>query len=86
MVKVKLLGEMGEKFGTDWVSADNNMRDIFKLIEAQTEGFADYIKDLMEKDNVGLEIIHGDKLLIQMIMIKINIKQMKMIEQICFSL
>jgi len=65
MVKVKLLGEMGEKFGTDWVSADNNMRDIFKLIEAQCDGFADYIKDLMEKDNVGLELIHGDKLLIE---------------------
>ena len=43
MIQVKLMGEMGEKFGTDWVSADNNLRDIFKLIEAQTDGFAEYI-------------------------------------------
>jgi predicted phage tail protein len=65
MIQVKLMGEMGEKFGTDWVSADNNMRDILKLIEAQTEGFADYIRDLVEKDNVGIEIVHGKDLLIE---------------------
>ena len=65
MIQVKLMGEMGEKFGTDWVSADNNMRDILKLIEAQTEGFADYIRDLVEKDNVGIEILHGKDLLIE---------------------
>jgi predicted phage tail protein len=65
MVKVKLMGEMGEKFGTDWVSADNNMRDILKLIEAQTDGFAEYLKDLVEQDNVGLEIVHGDQLLVE---------------------
>ena len=65
MVKVKLMGELGEKFGTDWVSADNNMRDILKLIEAQCDGFAEYIADLVQKDNVGLEIVHGDSLLIE---------------------
>lgn len=65
MVKVKLMGELGEKFGTEWVSADDNMRDILKLIEAQCDGFAEYLKSLLEQDNVGLEIIHGDKLLIE---------------------
>ncbi len=65
MIQVKLMGEMGEKFGTDWVSADNNLRDIFKLIEAQTDGFAEYIGNLVEKDNVGLEVIHGKDLLIE---------------------
>ena len=57
MTHVKLMGELGEKFGTDWVSADNNMRDIFKLIEAQCEGFADEMMYMLEKDNIGLEII-----------------------------
>lgn len=65
MIQVKLMGEMGEKFGTDWVSADNNLRDIFKLIEAQTDGFAEYIGNLVEKDNVGLEVVHGKDLLIK---------------------
>ena len=32
------MGDLGEKFGTDWVSADNNMRDILKLIDAQCDG------------------------------------------------
>lgn len=65
MVKVKLLGEMGEKFGTDWVSADNNMRDILKLIDAQCDGFADEMMYMLEKDNIGLEVINGKDLLIE---------------------
>lgn len=65
MTHVKLMGDLGEKFGTDWVSADNNMRDIFKLIEAQCEGFAEEMARMLQKDNVGLEIIHGKDLLIE---------------------
>lgn len=65
MTHVKLMGELGEKFGTDWVSADNNMRDILKLIEAQCEGFADEMMYMLEKDNIGLEIVHGKDLLVE---------------------
>lgn len=59
------MGQLGEKFGTDWVSADNNMRDILKLIEAQCEGFADEMMYMLEKDNIGLEIVHGKDLLVE---------------------
>ena len=65
MTHVKLMGQLGEKFGTDWVSADNNMRDILKLIEAQCEGFADEMMYMLEKDNIGLEIVHGKDLLVE---------------------
>ena len=65
MTHVKLMGQLGEKFGTDWVSADNNMRDILKLIEAQCKGFADEMMYMLEKDNIGLEIVHGKDLLVE---------------------
>ena len=65
MTHVKLMGDLGEKFGTDWVSADNNMRDILKLIDAQCDGFADEMMYMLEKDNIGLEVINGKDLLIE---------------------
>ena len=65
MTHVKLMGDLGEKFGTDWVSADNNMRDILKLIDAQCDGFADEMMYMLEKDNIGLEIINGKDILIE---------------------
>lgn len=49
MIQVKLMGELGEKFGTDWESHDNNLRDIFKMIGCQTEGFHEYIAENLEK-------------------------------------
>ena len=45
MTHVKLMGELGEKFGTDWHMATSSFRDIFKLIDCQTEGFKDYIRE-----------------------------------------
>ena len=40
--QVKLLGELGDKFGSDWSSNSKSMRDIFKLIDCQVEGFSIY--------------------------------------------
>ena len=50
MTHVKLMGELGEKFGTDWHMATSSFRDIFKLIDCQTEGFKQYILEAQKKD------------------------------------
>ena len=65
MIQVKLMGEMGELFGTDWVCAENNMRDIIRNIEAQADGFHEYIQDMVEKGDVGIQLIHGEELLVK---------------------
>lgn len=64
MIQVKLMGELGEKFGTDWESHDNNLRDILAMINCQADGFAEYLAENFHKD-IGLEVVHGDQLLIE---------------------
>lgn len=64
MIQVKLMGELGEKFGTDWQSAGHSYQDIVKLIDCQTEGFAKTIEEMYNND-IGLEVIHGEELLFQ---------------------
>ena len=60
MTQVKLLGELGEKFGADWTSADSSVRDILKLIDCQTEGFKEYIAECHDK-NIGFTIQNGEE-------------------------
>jgi predicted phage tail protein len=62
MTHVKLMGELGEKFGTDWHMATSNFRDIFKLIDCQTEGFKQYIVESAEK-GIDFDILNGDDFL-----------------------
>ncbi len=59
MTHVKLLGELGEKFGTDWQCAGNSMRDIIKLIECQKEGFKEYLVEC-HNNNIGFTIQNGE--------------------------
>ena len=59
MTQVKLLGELGEKFGTDWQCAGNSMRDIIKLIDCQKEGFREYLIDCHNK-NIGFTLQNGE--------------------------
>ena len=59
MTQVKLLGELGKKFGTDWSSSSKTVRDIFKLIDCQVDGLQDYLKDCHEK-NIGFTIQNGE--------------------------
>ena len=59
MTQVKLLGELGDKFGSEWTSNSKSMRDIFKLIDCQVEGFKEYLQDCHEK-NIGFTIQNGD--------------------------
>lgn len=60
MTQVKLLGELGEKFGADWTSADSSVRDILRLIDCQTEGFKEYIAECHDK-NIQFTIQNGDE-------------------------
>jgi len=62
MTHVKLMGELGEKFGTDWHMATSSFRDIFKLIDCQTEGFKQYILESAEK-GLDFDILNGKELL-----------------------
>ncbi len=59
MTQVKLLGELGKKFGSEWTSNSKSMRDIFKLIECQVDGFKEYLEDCHEK-NIGFTIQNGE--------------------------
>ena len=59
MTQVKLLGELGKKFGTDWSSSSRTVRDIFKLIDCQVDGLQDYLKECHEK-NIGFTIQNGE--------------------------
>lgn len=59
MTQVKLLGELGDKFGSEWTSNSKSMRDILKLIDCQVEGFKEYLQDCHEK-NIGFTIQNGE--------------------------
>ena len=62
MTQVKLLGELGQKFGSDWSSSSKRARDIFKLIDCQTEGFKEYLIDCHNK-NIQFTIQNGEDFL-----------------------
>lgn len=59
MTQVRLLGELGEKFGTEWTSQDSSVREILKLIDCQVDGFKEYLGECHEK-NVQFSIQNGD--------------------------
>lgn len=60
MTQVKLLGELGERYGTDWTSGHKSVRDILKLIDCQTEGFKEYLAECHEK-GIQFTIQNGDE-------------------------
>ena len=59
MTQVKLLGELGEKFGTDWTSGHKSLREILKLIDCQVDGFREYLAESHE-NNVQFTIQNGE--------------------------
>ncbi len=61
MTHVKLMGELGEKFGAEWTSVDSSMRDVLKLIDCQVEGFKEYLAECHNK-NIQFSIQNGDEL------------------------
>lgn len=61
MTHVKLMGEMGEKFGTEWNMDVSNFRDVFRLIDCQTNGFKKYLTDCAE-EGINFTIQNGEDL------------------------
>ena len=62
MTQVKLMGEMGKKFGENWTSADSSIRDILRLIDCQTSGLANFLGDCHDK-NIQFSIQTGKELI-----------------------
>ena len=62
MTQVKLVGELGKKFGENWTSGDKSIREILKLIDCQVDGFKEYILDCHNK-NIQFSIQHGEDFL-----------------------
>ena len=62
MTQVKLMGELGEKFGSEWECVDTSIRDILKCIDCQTEGLKDYLSECHLK-NVQFSIQTGKDLI-----------------------
>ena len=61
MTHVKLMGEMGEKFGSEWNMNVSNFRDVFRLIDCQTNGFKKYLTDCAE-EGINFTIQNGEDL------------------------
>ena len=59
MVEVKLLGELGKRFGRKHRFMAHSARDIFSALSNQLEGFKDYFCNAHEK-GIGFKLIDGD--------------------------
>ena len=58
--KIKLEGELGEKFGEVWNLNVKTPHEAIRAIECQTKGFRKHILDNAEK-GIGYEVIIGDQ-------------------------
>jgi predicted phage tail protein len=59
MVEVKLLGELGKRFGRKHKFMAHSPRDIFSALSHQIEGFKDYFCNAHEK-GIGFKLVDGD--------------------------
>jgi predicted phage tail protein len=59
MVEVKLLGELGKRFGRKHCFMAHSPKDIFSALSNQLEGFKDYFCNAHEK-GIGFKLIDGD--------------------------
>ena len=59
MVEVKLLGELGKRFGRKHRFMANSARDVFSALSNQLEGFKDYFCNAHEK-GIGFKLVDGD--------------------------
>jgi len=78
MTHVKLMGEMGDKFGSEWECVDTNVRDILKCIHVQTEGLQEYLLDCHLK-NIEFSIQSGDTLIEEFPELYLNIAREELI-------
>jgi predicted phage tail protein len=59
MVEVKLLGELGKRFGRKHRFMAHSPRDVFSALSNQLEGFKDYFCNAHEK-GIGFKLVDGD--------------------------
>ena len=59
MVEVKLLGELGKRFGRKHRFMAHSPRDVFSALSNQLEGFKDYFCNAHEK-GIGFRLVDGD--------------------------
>jgi len=59
MVEVKLLGELGKRFGRKHRFMAHSPKDVFSALSNQLEGFKDYFCSAHEK-GIGFKLIDGD--------------------------
>lgn len=78
MTHVKLMGEMGDKFGSEWECVDTNVRDILKCIHVQTEGLQEYLLDCHLK-NIEFSVQSGDTLIEEFPELYLNIAREELI-------
>ena len=78
MTHVKLMGEMGDKFGSEWECVDTNVRDILKCINVQTEGLQEYLLDCHMK-NIEFSVQSGDTLIEEFPELYLNIAREELI-------
>jgi predicted phage tail protein len=58
MNQVKLVGDIGDKFGHEWSMNVSDFGEIIRLIECQTEGFKEYLIQ-SEENEIGFVIERG---------------------------
>lgn len=72
------MGEMGDKFGSEWECVDTNVRDILKCIHVQTEGLQEYLLDCYMK-NIEFSVQSGDNLIEEFPELYLNIARDELI-------
>lgn len=58
-MKVYIMGEMGEKFGSEWTMTAPRIKNVFNLIGCQRKGFREYMVDQAQK-GVNYTIQRGE--------------------------
>ena len=59
LVKVKLLGEMGRRFGREYEFMARSAKDVFSALTHQVKGFSEYMYTAHE-NNMGFKVISDD--------------------------
>lgn len=59
MVEVKLLGELGRRFGRSYRFMANSPKDVISALSNQLAGFKDYLTGAHE-DGIGFRLVDGD--------------------------
>ena len=59
LIEVKLLGELGRRFGRSYSFVASSPKEIISALSHQIEGFKDYLRDAHE-NGIGFRLVDGD--------------------------